>query len=69
MFAVQQPLHSSALEEVMSVPAWKSLPTWFLIADGDQAIPPDAQRQFTPPHGRDHRGGGDQPRGHGLPPR
>jgi pimeloyl-ACP methyl ester carboxylesterase len=48
MFAVQQPLHWSALGEVMGVPAWKSLPTWFLIADGDQAIPPDAQRVFAP---------------------
>jgi pimeloyl-ACP methyl ester carboxylesterase len=47
MFAVQQPLHWSALGEVMGVPAWKSLPSWFLIADGDQAIPPDAQRQFA----------------------
>jgi len=48
MFAVQQPLHWSALGEVMGVPAWKSLPTWFLVADGDQVIPPDAQRQFAP---------------------
>jgi pimeloyl-ACP methyl ester carboxylesterase len=48
MFAVQQPLHWSALGEVMGVPAWRSLPSWFLIADGDQAIPPDAQRQFAP---------------------
>jgi pimeloyl-ACP methyl ester carboxylesterase len=48
MFAVQQPLHWSALGEVMGVPAWKSVPTWFLIADGDQAIPPEAQRQFAP---------------------
>jgi pimeloyl-ACP methyl ester carboxylesterase len=48
MFAVQQPLHWSALGEVMGVPAWKSLPSWFLIADGDQAIPPDAQRQWAP---------------------
>jgi pimeloyl-ACP methyl ester carboxylesterase len=47
MFAVQQPLHLSALGDVMGVPAWKSLPSWFLIADGDQAIPPDAQRQFA----------------------
>ena len=47
MFAVQQPLHSSALGEVMGAPTWKSLPSWFLIADGDQAIPPDAQRQFA----------------------
>jgi pimeloyl-ACP methyl ester carboxylesterase len=48
MFAVQQPLHWGTLEEVMGVPAWKSLPSWFLIADGDQAIPPDAQRQWAP---------------------
>src|SRR5215203_3609433 len=47
MFAVQQPLHGSALQEVMGVPAWRSLPSWFLVADGDQAIPPDAQRQFA----------------------
>jgi pimeloyl-ACP methyl ester carboxylesterase len=47
MFAVQQPLHWSALQGVMGVPAWKSLPSWFLVADGDQAIPPDAERQFA----------------------
>jgi hypothetical protein len=69
MFAVQQPLHWSAVEEVIGVPAWKSLPSWFLIADGDQAIPPDAQRQFDPRMGATTVGGLDQPRGHGLPPR
>ncbi len=47
MYAVQQPLAGSALGEVMSVPAWKSLPSWYLVADGDQAIPPDAERQFA----------------------
>jgi pimeloyl-ACP methyl ester carboxylesterase len=47
MHAVQQPLAWSALEEVMGVPAWKSHPTWFMVADGDQAIPPDAERQFA----------------------
>jgi pimeloyl-ACP methyl ester carboxylesterase len=47
MYAVQQPLHSSALAEVMGVPAWKSQPSWCLVADGDQAIPPDAERQFA----------------------
>src|ERR671914_885392 len=47
MFAVQQPLHWSALGEVMGVPAWKSLASWFLVAEGDQVIPPDAQRQFA----------------------
>ncbi len=47
MFAVQQPLAASALAEVMGVPAWKSLRTWFLVAQGDQAIPPDAERLFA----------------------
>ena len=47
MYAVQQALAASTLEDVMGVPAWKSLPTWFLVADGDQAIPPDAERQFA----------------------
>ena len=47
MHAVQQPLAWSALDEVMGVPAWKSRPSWFLVADGDQAIPPDAERQFA----------------------
>jgi pimeloyl-ACP methyl ester carboxylesterase len=47
MHAVQQPLAGSALGEVMGVRAWKSHPTWFMVADGDQAIPPDAERQFA----------------------
>lgn len=47
MHCVQQPLHWSALDEVMGVPAWKSQPSWFLVADGDQAIPPEAERQFA----------------------
>jgi pimeloyl-ACP methyl ester carboxylesterase len=47
MHAVQQPLHGSAWDEVMGTPAWKSLPSWFLVAEGDQTIPPDAQRQFA----------------------
>jgi pimeloyl-ACP methyl ester carboxylesterase len=47
MYAVQQPVATSAFEDVMGVPAWKSLPSWFLVAEGDQAIPPDAERQFA----------------------
>jgi len=47
MFAVQQPLTLSAYDDVMGVPAWKALPTWFLVADGDQTIPPDAERLFA----------------------
>jgi hypothetical protein len=47
MHAVQQPLAGSALQDVMGVPAWRSLPSWYLVADGDQAIPPDAERLFA----------------------
>ena len=47
MWAVQQSLSAPALQEVMGVPAWKSLPSWFLVAAGDQAIPPEAERQFA----------------------
>jgi pimeloyl-ACP methyl ester carboxylesterase len=47
LFAVQQPLAASTLQDVMGVPAWKSHPSWFLVAASDEAIPPDAERQFA----------------------
>jgi pimeloyl-ACP methyl ester carboxylesterase len=47
MYAVQQPLASSAFTDVMGTPAWKSLPSWYLVAQNDEAIPPDAERQFA----------------------
>jgi pimeloyl-ACP methyl ester carboxylesterase len=47
LYAVQQPIASSAFTDVMGVPAWKSLPTWYLVAQNDEAIPPDAERQFA----------------------
>jgi pimeloyl-ACP methyl ester carboxylesterase len=47
LYAVQQPLASSAFTDVMGVPAWKSLPSWYLVAQNDGAIPPDAERQFA----------------------
>jgi pimeloyl-ACP methyl ester carboxylesterase len=47
MYAVQQPLATSAFGDVMGVPAWKTLPSWYLVAAGDQALPPEAERQFA----------------------
>jgi pimeloyl-ACP methyl ester carboxylesterase len=47
LYAVQQPLAATALGEVMGVPAWKSLPSWYLVASDDEALPPDAERQFA----------------------
>jgi len=47
LYAVQQPLASSAFTDVMGEPAWKSLPSWYLVGQNDEAIPPDAERQFA----------------------
>jgi pimeloyl-ACP methyl ester carboxylesterase len=47
LYAVQQAIASSAFTDVMGEPAWKSLPTWYLVAQNDEAIPPDAERQFA----------------------
>ena len=47
MYAVQQALTATAFNDVMGVPAWKSLPSWYLVAKDDEAIPPDAERQFA----------------------
>jgi pimeloyl-ACP methyl ester carboxylesterase len=47
LYAVQQPLSTSVLSAVVSVPGWKSLPSWYMITQDDQALPPDAQRLFA----------------------
>lgn len=47
MYAVQQPFPTAAFSDVMGVPAWKALPSWFLVAQNDQVIPPDAERLFA----------------------
>lgn len=47
MYAVQQPLAGNAFGDVMGVPAWKALPSWYLVAENDEAIPPAAERMFA----------------------
>jgi len=47
MYAVQQALAGSAFTDVMGIPAWKSQPSWYLVASNDEAIPPAAERQFA----------------------
>jgi pimeloyl-ACP methyl ester carboxylesterase len=47
MFAVQQPLASNIFSDAMGVPAWRSLPSWYLIATEDEAIPPPVQQMFA----------------------
>jgi pimeloyl-ACP methyl ester carboxylesterase len=31
----------------MGIPAWKSLRSWYLVAQNDEALPPDAERRFA----------------------
>ena len=47
LYAVQQPLAASAFDDVMTVPAWKFLPSWYLVAQDDEALPADAERMFA----------------------
>jgi pimeloyl-ACP methyl ester carboxylesterase len=47
MWASQQPLAVSAFADVMGPPAWRSLPSWYLVATEDQAVPPRVQRHWA----------------------
>jgi pimeloyl-ACP methyl ester carboxylesterase len=47
LYAVQQPIAMSTFEYTMGEPGWKSAPSWFVVAANDEAIPPDAERQFA----------------------
>jgi pimeloyl-ACP methyl ester carboxylesterase len=53
MYAVHQRLHWSTLDDVMGAPAWKSLSSWYLVAENDEVIPPDAERRFAQRMGAD----------------
>jgi len=46
MAAVQQPIAASEFlgEEPFGEPAWRSLPSWYLVTENDQMLPPAAQR-------------------------
>ncbi|GAA2025277.1 alpha/beta hydrolase [Catenulispora yoronensis] len=43
MAASQRPVGLAALSAPSGVPAWKTLPSWFLVAGADQAIPPASE--------------------------
>jgi pimeloyl-ACP methyl ester carboxylesterase len=46
-YAVQQPLSASAFDDVIGMPAWKALRSWYLVAQEDEALPPDVERMFA----------------------
>ena len=47
MAASQVPWGVEALAGEVTVPAWKSKPSWYLVAADDKMIPPPAQRQMA----------------------
>ncbi len=47
MYVVQQPILMSSFGQVMGEPAWKTLPSWYLVTKNDQAIAPDLERFFA----------------------
>jgi pimeloyl-ACP methyl ester carboxylesterase len=44
---VQKPAHQSLFTDPSGPPAWKQLPSWFEVSEGDHIIPPDVQRNFA----------------------
>jgi pimeloyl-ACP methyl ester carboxylesterase len=43
----QVPWGVAALDGAVTEPAWKSKPSWYLVATDDRMIPPDAQRAMS----------------------
>lgn len=44
MMAVQKPIGVQCIQEKAPVPAWKTTPSWYLIAEEDRMIPVETQR-------------------------
>lgn len=43
----QKPLAATALGAMLGPPAWRTLPSWYLIAEDDRMINPDAERMMA----------------------
>ncbi len=47
MAAAQKPINSVIFGTIFGVPAWKQIPSWYLVATEDHAINPELQRMFA----------------------
>lgn len=45
--AVDAPIHQDALDEVIDLPAWRSVPAWYVVATQDRIIPPAIQHRMA----------------------
>ena len=47
MAVAQRPLSAAAFTEKCTAAGWRTRPSWFLVSEHDNAIPPDAERFFA----------------------
>jgi pimeloyl-ACP methyl ester carboxylesterase len=47
MAATQRPAHVKLFEHIFGEPAWKTIPSWFIVGQKDQVIHPDLERKFA----------------------
>jgi len=47
MAATQKPIKGEIFGQLFETPAWKQIPSWYLVASEDQAINPDLERMFA----------------------
>jgi pimeloyl-ACP methyl ester carboxylesterase len=47
MAATQEPLNAAAFSEPAAVAAWRTIPSWYLVARQDKAIAPDLERYMA----------------------
>ena len=47
MAATQKPIHGSAFQASLTAAAWRSVPSWFLVATEDRSISPELLRLYA----------------------
>jgi pimeloyl-ACP methyl ester carboxylesterase len=45
--ATQKPVHNSVFAATIDSPAWKTIPSWYLVSKEDHALNPDLERFYA----------------------
>src|SRR5262245_55195084 len=45
--AVQKPINGSVFGASVEVPAWKTIPSWYVVSQEDRALNPDLERFYA----------------------
>lgn len=43
----QKPIHSNGFSDTVTIPAWKTKPSWYQVSNHDNMIPPATQREMA----------------------